>query len=219
MKCFRYSVMVGWLLFTAALAYEPAWAQQTGPVVVQPGAPGKPTRSLPSSTRATLPEPSFADIQFMRNMIMHHAQAVEMTALIESRTKNKDLRSLGARISHTQADEIAFMRRWLIMRGQPAAPENHEMHGTHSSSHGMLMPGMLTDKQMVALKNANGKEFEQLFLKGMIQHHNGALTMVKELFDTAGAGQDAELFNFASDVDSGQRAEIKIMKTMLGETP
>lgn len=81
------------------------------------------------------------------------------------------------------------------------------------------MPGMLTDKQMEALKNANGKEFDQLFLKGMIQHHNGALTMVKELFDTAGAGQDAELFNFASDVDSGQRAEIKIMKTMLGETP
>lgn len=83
----------------------------------------------------------------------------------------------------------------------------------------MLMPGMLTAEQMDALKAAKGKEFDELFLKGMIQHHDGALNMVKELFDTAGAGQDAELFNFASDVDSGQRAEIKVMKTMLGERP
>ena len=87
------------------------------------------------------------------------------------------------------------------------------------SSHQMLMPGMLTEKQMAALRKAKGQEFDQLFLKGMIQHHNGALIMVKELFDTAGAGQDAELFNFATDVDSGQRAEIKIMQTMLGENP
>ena len=85
------------------------------------------------------------------------------------------------------------------------------------SSHQMLMPGMLTEKQMAALRKAKGQEFDQLFLKGMIQHHNGALIMVKELFDTAGAGQDAELFNFATDVDNGQRAEIKIMQTMLGE--
>ena len=84
-------------------------------------------------------------------------------------------------------------------------------------SHEMLMPGMLTAKQMEALRNAKGKEFDRLFLSGMIQHHNGALVMVKELFDTAGAGQDAELFNFASDVDSGQRAEIRVMEKMLGE--
>ena len=83
----------------------------------------------------------------------------------------------------------------------------------------MLMPGMLTEKQMAALRKAKGQEFDQLFLKGMIQHHNGALVMVKELFDTAGAGQDAELFNFTTEVDSGQRAEIKIMQTMLGEIP
>lgn len=214
--------MVGWLLASALLAVEPAAAQQTGPtgsVIVQPGAPGKPTRTLPSDTKATMPQASSADVQFMRDMIMHHAQAVEMTALIESRTQNKEIRSLGARISHTQADEISFMRRWLIMRGEPTVPENHEMHGMHSSGHGVLMPGMLTTEQMDALKKAKGKEFDQLFLKGMIQHHDGALIMVKKLFDTAGAGQDAELFNFASDVDSGQRAEIKIMKTMLGENP
>jgi uncharacterized protein (DUF305 family) len=93
------------------------------------------------------------------------------------------------------------------------------MAGMDMSSHHMLMPGMLTRKQMTALKNAKGAEFDRLFLTGMIQHHGGALTMVKELYDTAGAGQDAELFNFTTDVDSGQRAEIRIMQTMLGEKP
>jgi uncharacterized protein (DUF305 family) len=87
------------------------------------------------------------------------------------------------------------------------------------SGDSMLMPGMLTPKQMAALKKATGEQFDHLFLTGMIQHHGGALTMVKDLFDTAGAGQDAELFNFVTDVDSGQRAEIRIMQTMLGEKP
>jgi uncharacterized protein (DUF305 family) len=94
-----------------------------------------------------------------------------------------------------------------------------EMPGMDMSSHQMLMPGMLTAKQMDALRKAKGEGFDQLFLNGMIQHHNGALSMVKDLFDSAGAGQDAELFNFATDVDSGQRAEIRIMQTMLGEKP
>ena len=82
-----------------------------------------------------------------------------------------------------------------------------------------LMPGMLTPEQMAALRKARGEEFDRLFLTGMIQHHGGALTMVKDLFDTAGAGQDAELFNFATDVDSGQRAEIRIMQNMLERKP
>jgi len=111
------------------------------------------------------------------------------------------------------------MKRWLLARDESTSPPMHNMPGMDMSSHQMLMPGMLTEKQMTALKNAKGQEFDQLFLKGMIQHHNGALIMVKELFDTAGAGQDAELFNFTTEVDSGQRAEIKIMQTMLGETP
>lgn len=196
----------------------PIGAQQgdpKAPVVVQPGAPGQPTRTLPSSTRPTLPTTSPADALFMQGMIMHHAQAVEMTALIEARTDNKELRSLGARISSSQADEIDFMKRWLSARGEPISPKLPEVHGTHMSSHQMLMPGMLTPKQMDALRKAKGEEFDHLFLKGMIQHHNGALIMVKGLFDNAGAGQDAELFNFATDVDSGQRAEIRIMQKML----
>ena len=198
-------------------------AQQSTPVVVQPGAPGKPTRTLPSSTRGKLPPSSPADVQFMQGMITHHEQAVEMTALIESRTENKNLRSLGARISHSQAEEIRFMKRWLTTRGEaisPAMPDmsNMDMSGA-MSGHSMLMPGMLTPKQMEALRKAKGKDFDHLFLTGMIQHHGGALIMVKDLFDTAGAGQDAELFNFATDVDSGQRAEIRIMQNMLGENP
>ena len=212
----------------AGLFSLPVCAQQADPatpVVVQPGAPGQPTRTLPPSTRATLPPRSPADVRFMQGMIMHHAQAVEMTALIESHTTTKDLRSLAARISSSQSDEIKFMKRWLEARGEtgePVSPAMPEMPGmdmsSHSmdiASHSMLMPGMLTDKQMEALKKAKGAEFDRLFLTGMIQHHTGALIMVKDLFDTAGAGQDAELFNFATDVDSGQRAEIRIMQTML----
>jgi len=158
----------------------------------------------------------------MQGMIMHHAQAVEMTALIESHTQNKELRTLGARISRSQSDEIEFMKRWLTLRGEStemSMPGIDMSSHSMNSMHTMLMPGMLTEKQMAALRKAKGKEFDQLFLTGMIQHHNGALTMVKDLFDTAGAGQDAELFNFVTDVDSGQRAEIKIMQTMLGQTP
>ena len=173
---------------------------------------------------ATLPPSSPKDVEFMQGMIMHHAQAVEMTALIESHTENKDLRLLGARISHSQSDEIKFMERWLAARGEPLGQAMHkmpgmDMPGMDMSSHQMLMPGMLTAKQMDALRQAKGKEFDHLFLTGMIQHHNGALIMVKDLFDTPGAGQDAELFNFTTDVDSGQRAEIRIMQTMLGEKP
>ena len=93
------------------------------------------------------------------------------------------------------------------------------MPGMQMASEPMLMPGMLTLKQMEALKNAKGAEFDRLFLIGMIQHHNGALVMVKDLFDTAGSGQDANLFNFATDVDSGQRAEIRVMQGMLAERP
>lgn len=161
----------------------------------------------------------------MQGMIMHHAQAVEMTALIDSHSENKDLHALGARISRSQSDEIKFMQRWLAVRGQPLsmppqkmpdADKQHmddHMNMSHDSMH--LMPGMLTPEQMEALRKAKGAEFDRLFLTGMIQHHNGALTMVKDLFDTAGAGQDAELFNFATDVDTGQRAEIRIMQGIL----
>jgi len=140
---------------------------------------------------------------------------------------------LGARISHSQSEEIRFMKRWLEARGEPTEmpmPKTSGMDMPGMNMPGMkmpamnmngpmLMPGMLTPKQMEALRKAKGAAFDRLFLTGMIQHHGGALTMVKDLFDTAGAGQDAELFNFTTDVDSGQRAEIRIMQNMLEEKP
>jgi uncharacterized protein (DUF305 family) len=230
-KCFHFSLNLrswpGVIAFAAllSLSVSAQTPEPSSPVVVQPGAPGQPTKILPSSTRATLPPASPKDIEFMQGMIMHHAQAVEMTALIDSHTQNKELSTLGARISRSQSDEMDFMKRWLTFRGESTSMTMTHMPGmdmtshTMPSGHTMLMPGMLTEKQMAALRKAKGKEFDRLFLEGMIQHHSGALTMVKDLFDTAGAGQDAELFNFATDVDSGQRAEIKIMQTMLGQKP
>ncbi len=202
----------------------PASAQQndsaTTPTVVQPGAPGKPSKTLPPSTKATLPPRSQADVEFMQGMIMHHSQAVEMTALILSHTENKELRSLGARISSSQSDEIRFMQRWLAVRGEPVSLGMQGMPDMKSSGQPMaLMPGMLTPEQMEALRKAKGSEFDRLFLAGMIQHHNGALIMVKDLFATAGAGQDADVFNFATDADNTQRAEIKIMQAMLDRKP
>ena len=232
-----------WGLLCSTMLFGPvAWAQQTEPakpVVVQPGAPGKPSKTLPPATAGMLPPFSQADAEFMHGMIMHHAQAIEMTALIVSHTDNQELRLLGARISRSQSDEIKFMKRWLAARGEAvtmASSSAAASSGTTSSgagpsqgvgatpgmdmsnmSHGAmgLMPGMLSPEQMEALRKAKGGEFDHLFLTGMIQHHNGALIMVKDLFDTAGAGQDAELFNFTTDVDTGQRAEIRIMQGLL----
>ncbi|MGA8036601.1 MAG: DUF305 domain-containing protein [Candidatus Acidiferrales bacterium] len=152
----------------------------------------------------------------MQGMIMHHSQAVEMTALIPTHTQNKELEELGERISSSQSDEIKLMKRWLAARGESTSMPMDGMADMGASGHSMaLMPGMLTAEQMDALRKAKGPEFDHLFLTGMIQHHNGALVMVKELFDTAGAGQDADLFDFATDADNTQRAEIKIMQSML----
>ena len=209
------------IFFTAMGVLLPAGAQQTGagtPAVVQPGAPGMPSKTLPPSTRPTVPEVAQADVDFMQGMIMHHSQAVEMTALIASHTENKGVRSLGAKISSSQSDEIRFMQHWLAARGKSVPMAMAGMPGMDMSGQMMApMPGMLTPEQMEALRNAKGAEFDHLFLTGMIQHHNGALIMVKDLFDTAGAGQDADLFNFATDADNTQRAEIKIMQNMLEE--
>jgi uncharacterized protein (DUF305 family) len=216
------SAAIGFFCFPRPISSAPR-AQQTdaaAPVVVQPGAPGKPSRTLAPSTKGAVPPRSQADVEFMQGMIMHHAQAVEMTALIASHTENKDLRSLGARISSSQSDEIKFMKRWLAARGEATSMAMPGMPEMDKSGQPMaLMPGMLTAEQMEALRKAKGAEFDRLFLTGMIQHHGGALTMVKDLFDTAGAGQDADLFNFATDADNTQRAEIKIMQSMLEKKP
>jgi uncharacterized protein (DUF305 family) len=149
----------------------------------------------------------------MQGMIMHHSQAVTMTDLLRVHTHNKALLELGKRISISQTDEMKYMQQWLEDRGQSAAMKHDMAHMNMGSM--PLMPGMLTPPQMMALEQARGASFDHLFLTGMIQHHTGALVMVQDLFNTPGAGQDAVLFDFATDIDNTQRAEIEIMRSML----
>lgn len=210
-------LFINLLCFSVFSAFSIFAQSNDAPVIVQPGSPGQPTKILPATTRGKLPSVSAKDVEFMQGMIMHHGQAVEMTALIEERTTDKGVRLIGAKISQSQTDEMNFMKRWLGLRGEETMMQMKEMSGDGHSHHGghALMPGMLTPKEMEAMKNAKGAEFDRLFLQGMIKHHEGALVMVKDLFETAGAGQDGELFNFATDVDTGQRGEIKIMQEML----
>ena len=187
------------------------------PPIVQPGAPGEPTRTIgPNEAReAARLGHTAADVRFMQGMIGHHAQAVEMTDLVDSRTASAAMRKLAQRIQVSQADEIKMMERWLSTRGEeaPATHAHHAMDGMAAT----LMPGMLTPEEMARLSAATGREFDRLFLEGMIKHHEGALVMVKDLFASAGAGQDAEIFGFATDVDADQRMEIDRMRGMLKE--
>jgi uncharacterized protein (DUF305 family) len=217
----RFWIPLALIFLSAATAF----GQPTNATIVQPGAPGHDSTILTPATAASPPRAlTPADIQFMQGMIHHHSQAVEMTALMPSRTHNRRLLAFGKKISISQTDEIRFMQQWLDERGQ-AVPMGHDMsHMEHTP--GMqhmdmgsmpLMPGMLTPEQMKALAKARGAEFDRLFLTGMIQHHGGALTMVKDLFDTPAAGQDGQLYDFATDVDNTQAAEIKIMQGMLKE--
>src|SRR5580700_7117333 len=210
----RFSLVCAALLSVgAAAAFGQQPSQENSVPLIQPGAPGKAEKILtPATTAGTGQQgPTDADVKFMQGMIMHHNQAVEMVALMPGRTKNPKLLSLGQRISISQTDEMKFMKRWLTYRDKPLMDMPAGMAHMDMSHMDMpLMPGMLTPKQMDALRKATGSKFDRLFLTGMIQHHGGALTMVKDLFDTAGAAQDAEIFEFVTDVDNGQRAEIKI---------
>ncbi len=216
-----------WLVSTALLYVGSAIVsgQQSAPIV-QPGAPGHDGKILAPATAAPAPrEPAEADTKFMQGMIMHHSQAVEMTALMPSRTRNKELLAFGKRISISQSDEMKFMQQWLEERGKPVSMEHDMSHMgnmagmDHSKMHAapMMMPGMLTPEQMKALTKATGPTFDHLFLTGMIQHHGGALTMVQELFEVPGTGQDGQLYDFVTDVDNTQRAEIGIMQGMLNK--
>ena len=205
------------LVAARAFAQQPSSAANSG-AVVQPGAPGQPGKSLtPGSVSTALPKPFGPDVEFMQGMIMHHSQAVDMVALLRTRGKSPDLKALGEKITLSQSDEIRYMQDWLETRGQPTTMKMDHSHMTPAQmkNMNMLMPGMLTPKQMTELAKARGAKFDHLFLTGMIQHHGGALTMVDDLFRTPGAGQDPVLFDFATDIDNTQRAEIKIMQAML----
>jgi uncharacterized protein (DUF305 family) len=209
------------LFATLAPSQQSPQALQPEPAIVQPGAPGTGNKII-SKAAATANEapkaPSKADIDFMQGMIMHHTQAVEMTELLKTRTKDPEVMELGKKIDVSQSDEMRWMKQWLSDRGFPISADpmaGMDMKGKDMSM--PTMPGMLTAAQMDALRKASGPEFDHLFLTGMIQHHSGALQMVKDLFANPGAGQDPQLFDFASDVDNTQQAEIDIMRHMLKE--
>jgi uncharacterized protein (DUF305 family) len=158
-----------------------------------------------------------ADVHFMSTMIGHHAQAIDMARLAPTHGASSSVRILAERIINAQQDEIATMQQWLADRQKPvpaarAGPMTMTMDGMQ---HEMLMPGMLTDDQMQRLGQASGAQFDRLFLTGMIQHHRGAVSMVKALFDSYGAAQDETVFKFASDVNVDQTTEIARMERML----
>jgi uncharacterized protein (DUF305 family) len=198
-------------LAVAAVSCRTARVEPAAPIV-QPGAPGEAPRAITAAAAVDLSKVAYtgADIKFMQGMIGHHQQAVEMVALIPARAARDDLRQLGKRIDISQTDEIAMMKHWLAVRGQQVPGDNAtHMHGS------TLMPGMLTPEEMARLSAATGADFDRLFLQGMIKHHEGALTMVRDLFATPGGGQDPEVFAFASDVDADQRMEIDRMGALL----
>ncbi len=160
------------------------------------------------------PRHSEADVRFITGMIGHHAQALEMVALVRDRATRADIKLMAERIEVSQRDEIALMERWLRARGHPE-PSADSAHAHHDRTHAQ-MPGMLTPEEMQRLAAASGPEFDRLFLELMIRHHEGALAMVAELFGTRGGGQESEVFHIASEVDADQRMEIDRMRTMLG---
>ena len=179
------------------------------------GATARSAAPVPAAERSHLPyEP--ADVAFMQGMILHHGQALEMTALAESRVADASLGILVERIEATQENEIQRMAQWLAERGEsvpdPAAYRNHAP-GAHGA-HGGHMAGMATPAEMERLAALSGDAFDRMFLELMIRHHEGALTMVAEL-QHSGGGLEAEIYRFASDVDADQRAEIARMRSML----
>lgn len=200
------------LAATAACSSGPKSLQTTpGPIH---GDPAAIANARPDSNRFPYTE---ADVHFMSGMIGHHSQAITMSKLAPTRAASTSIRTLAARIINAQQDEISLMQQWLRGHGQPV-PEVTAMGikmKMGGMEHDMSMPGMLTEAQMKQLEAANGKMFDELFLTFMIQHHQGALSMVKDLFGSPGAGQDETTFKLANDVNADQETEIARMQKML----
>ncbi len=179
--------------------------------VVQLGAPGESNRTLSSEEVEGLDQPGHteADVAFVQAMVPHHQQALEMTAMVDERTASKQVPLLAERIEVSQTDEIAQLENWLTARDE-ALPGEHSHHGDHAE----LMPGMLTPDELENLRAAQGRRFDRLFLTYMIRHHEGAVIMVEELF-AADGGQEPQVFQLASHIESDQLVEIARMRQML----
>ena len=215
---FPLAVLV--LLAATGAACRTSSGPGTTPVIVQPGAPGDASRVVGAEQARDLSKVGAtpADVKFMQGMIHHHAQAIDMTELLKSRTNSEDVKKLGLRIQVSQTDEIRMMQRWLQAHGAEA-PDPHAMHMPGmimpGMDHGPMMAGMLTPDEMTRLAGLKGADFDRFFLEGMIRHHGGAITMVQELFAAPGAGQESTIYAFASDVVSDQQMEIDRMSGML----
>ena len=202
----------GWAVLAALTAFSISSVLQAQVPIIQPGAPGQASRVITAEEASDLAAISYSlgDIQFLRGMIPHHAQAKEMSALAEDRTNNTTVLAVAARITLSQDDEISMMQGWLRDQGLDAPAEDvHHQPGFER------MKGMLSDEQMEELAASAGSEFNRLYLEYMIDHHQGALDMVEMLLDQRGSVQDPLLYEFTSDVTSDQKSEIERMDLVL----
>lgn len=211
------TILAGFLVTVASAGCQSA-APHPAMVAPRPGAVPLAPIVDPVARPELVRQPySAADIKFMTGMIPHHAQAVVMAGWAPTHGASPAIQLMCERMLISQRDEIAFMRTWLRDRGQPVPEANatHMKMEHDGMTHEMLMPGMLTEAEMAALDKARGKEFDRLFLIGMIKHHQGAISMVEELFASHGAAQDDFVYLFASDVQADQAAEIERMQQLL----
>ena len=202
----------GWAVLVVLAAFSISSVLQAQVPIIQPGAPGQASRVITAEEASDLAAISYSlgDIQFLRGMIPHHAQAKEMSALAEDRTNNTTVLAVAARITLSQDDEISMMQGWLREQGLEAPDQNvHHQPGFER------MKGMLSDEQMEELAASTGPEFNRLYLEYMIDHHQGALDMVEMLLDQRGSVQDPLLYEFTSDVTSDQTSEIERMDLLL----
>lgn len=153
-----------------------------------------------------------ADVEFMQHMIVHHAQALEMARLVPVGSTREDLHRMAERIDASQIAEIARMRQWLEARNESVLEVR--AHGGHAGEHAG-MPGLASPEDMARLASLRGSDFDRLFLELMIRHHEGALIMVRDLFATEGAVNEAGLYMLAADIDADQRAEIARLRSLL----
>jgi uncharacterized protein (DUF305 family) len=202
------AALAAMLVGTSSIAFA-----QAAPIV-QPGAPGQDSRDLSAEEAVKLAGSSYtrADVRFMQDMIVHHAQAVAMAELVADRTNTEEIVAIAGRIEASQDDEIKFMREWLAERGEP---EQMAMMAGHDHSKHHVMMGMATPEQMQALAEAEGAEFDRQFLTLMIAHHEGALDMVEKLLAQPGSAADPILFRFIGDVENDQKTEVERMDVLL----
>ena len=179
---------------------------------------GVASRTAAAQAKAASGHPGYtvADVQFLSGMIHHHAQAILIAGWAPTHDASPSLRRLCERIVVGQRDEIALMRRWLLDRHEDAPDPTAAHAGMPGMEHAVMMPGMLTAAQLAELDRARGTEFDRLFLRFMIQHHQGAITMVNQLFGQ-GAGEQENVYKFASDIFADQTTEIERMQRMLAK--